>query len=342
MTDDARWHAVLERDPRAEGRFVYAVETTGVYCRPTCPSRRPNRENVAFYATPAAAEAAGFRACKRCAPREVSREQRVVAAVQRQLDEVRETPTLAELGKAVGLSPAHLQRVFKRATGLSPKRYANVRKAERLKVALRDAETVAGAQYEAGFGSGRAAYEVAAEHLGMTPGRFKRGGVGETIHYAHADGPLGRFMVAATDRGVCALRFGADDATRGELCADFPAADLIRDDAGLATLTEEVQGHLAALDDTLTLALDVEATEFQRRVWHALRAIPVGETRTYGEIAEAIGSPSAVRAVARACATNPVALAIPCHRVIRANGELAGYRWGVERKRTLLEGEGRR
>lgn len=339
--EDARWSAVENRDPRAAGRFVYAVATTGIYCRPTCPSRRPKRENVAFYATPADAEAAGFRACLRCLPNEVSREQRVVGAVQRLLEEAEEAPTLAQLADAVGLSPWHLQRVFKRATGMSPKRYATALAAERMKRELPEAETVAAAQYEAGFGSSRAAYEAGAEHLGMTPGRFKRGGAGETIRYAHADGPFGRFLVAATHRGVCALRFGSDDVTQGELREEFPAAELVRDDPGLAPAAGSVREHLANLDGTLTLALDVEATDFQRRVWSALRAIPPGETRTYGEIAEAIGAPRAVRAVARACATNPVAIAIPCHRVIRANGELSGYRWGVERKRRLLAGEER-
>lgn len=337
--DERRWTAVLERDPRAEGRFVYAVATTGIYCRPTCPSRRPKRANVAFYATPAAAEAAGYRACKRCTPSQVSREQRVVAAVQRQLEDADVAPTLAELGETVGMSPAHLQRVFTSATGMSPKEYANALKAERMKRELASAETVAGAQYDAGFGSGRAAYEAATAHFGMTPGRFKRGGAGETIRYAHGDGPLGRFLVAATDRGVCALRFGADGHTRGELHDEFPAAEIRHDEARVGPLVARVVDHLRTLDDTLTLELDVRATEFQQRVWSALRAIPAGETRTYGEIAEAIGAPNAVRAVARACATNPVALAVPCHRVIRANGDLAGYRWGLERKRALLASE---
>lgn len=339
MTDDARWHAVQSRDPRAEGRFVYAVQTTGIYCRPTCPSRRPKREHVAFFAAPAVAEAAGFRACLRCAPGEVPREQRVVGAVQRLLEEAEEAPTLAELADAVGLSPWHLQRVFKRATGLSPKQYATALAAERMKRELPEAETVAAAQYEAGFGSSRAAYEAGIEHLGMTPGRFRRGGAGETIRYAHGEGPFGRFMVAITDRGVCALRFGPDRDTQAELRDDFPAAERIRDDSALAPAVASICEHLAALDGTLTLALDVEATPFQRRVWSALRAIPPGETRTYGDIAAAIGAPTAVRAVARACATNPIALAIPCHRVIRSNGTLSGYRWGVDRKRRLLEAE---
>lgn len=337
--DERRWRAVVERDVRAEGRFVYAVATTRIYCRPTCPSRRPNRTNVAFYTTPRAAEAAGFRACKRCTPADVSREQRVVAAVQAQIEAAHATPTLTELSVAVGLSPSHLQRVFKRATGMSPKQYANARKAEQMKGELATADTVVGAQYDAGFGSGRAAYASVTEHLGMSPGRFKRGGAGETIRYAHGDGPLGRFLVAATERGVCALRFGGDEDTRAELHDEFPAAEIRRDEARIGPLVERVIDHLRTLDDTLTLELDVQATEFQRRVWSALRAIPAGETRTYGEVAEAIGAPNAVRAVARACATNPVALVVPCHRVIRANGDLAGYRWGVERKRTLIASE---
>lgn len=338
-TNDARWRAVLERDPRAEGRFVYAVTTTGIFCRPTCPSRRPKREHVTFYAAPAEAQAAGYRGCRRCEPSEVPREQRWVAAVQERIETAEKTPTLTELGAMLGVSPPHLQRVFKRATGMSPKQYANALKAERLRAGLRDAETVAAAQYDAGFGSARASYEVATAQLGMTPGRFKRGGAGETIRYAHADSPLGRFLVATTDRGVCALRFGADEDAFKELQREFPAAELSRDDAGLSELVSTVSGHISTLEDTLTLALDVAASAFQRKVWSALRDIPPGERRTYGEVAEAIGRPSAVRAVARACATNPVALAIPCHRVIRADGALAGYRWGAERKRRLLAAE---
>lgn len=338
-SDDARWSAVVERDPHADGRFVYAVATTGIYCRPTCPSRRPRRTNVSFFSTPSDAEAAGFRACLRCVPGEVTAEQRMVAAVQRLLESAEDAPTLADLGDAVGLSPWHLQRAFKRATGMSPKQYATALAGERLKRELRNADTVAAAQYEAGFESARAAYQVGTEQLGMTPGRFRRGGAGETIRFTHADGPFGRFLVAVTHRGVCALRFGADDATEAELRAEFPAATLVEDIDGCAGLATQIRDHLATLKGTLTLALDVGATEFQRRVWSALRAIPAGETRTYGEIATEIGAPQAVRAVARACATNPVAVVIPCHRVIRANGGLSGYRWGVERKRRLLEVE---
>jgi len=336
--DDAtRWQAVLTRDRAAEGAFYYAVSSTGIYCRPTCASKRPKPENVAFYPSPEAAEQAGYRPCKRCRPDEVSRPQEVVARVQHLLETSEPTPSLAELGAAVGLSPAYVQRLFKRVTGLSPKRYAAALKAERLGAHLRGGESVTRALYEAGYGSSRALYDQAGTQLGMKPGSYKNGGVGETISYGLAESPLGPVLVAATEWGVCALRFGKE--VLEEVRAEFPAARLEHDPQAVAPFLEAVLSYLAGQQRALALPLDVRPSAFQARVWEALRAIPYGETRTYSQIAEAIGAPKAVRAVARACATNPVALAIPCHRVVRAGGALSGYRWGTQRKRALLEAE---
>jgi AraC family transcriptional regulator of adaptative response/methylated-DNA-[protein]-cysteine methyltransferase len=338
---EARWRAVASR--AADDSFVYAVATTGVYCRPECPSRRPRRENVEFFESCQEAEAAGYRACRRCRPDEVGRQQLAVARIQHLLETAEPEPTLARLGVEVGLAPTHLQRLFKRRTGLTPKQYARAVRTERLRLRLRAGEGIARAQYEAGFSSSRALYASTYGGLGMTPGRYKDGGRGVTIRYGFTDSELGRLMLAATDSGVCALRFGGEDETTAELREEFPKADLVRDDAGLTDRLVAVREYIGGLPgrpgSPLDLTLDVESTEFQRRVWSALREIPAGETRSYGQVAEAIGAPGSVRAVARACAANPVALVIPCHRVIRASGELSGYRWGIERKRELLERE---
>lgn len=340
-TDDARWQAVLDHSAAADGEFYYAVITTGVYCRTRCPSRRPRRESVRFFETPHEAEQAGFRACKRCRPGALSTEQRVVAQVQRLLDETEETITLVELAASVHVSPYHLQRLFKRATGFSPKEYARVRRAERLKVQLRQGATVTDALYEAGYGSSRALYEEVGRQLGMTPGEYRNGGVGQRIAYGFADTSFGRVMVAATGRGVCALRFGPDGETLDGLRQEFPRADLERSDDGVAPYLAAIQEHLMGQKQGLDIALDLRHTPFQQRVWEALRSIPYGEVRSYSEIARMIGEPGSVRAVARACASNPVALAVPCHRVIRADGSLSGYRWGRERKEALLDQERR-
>lgn len=340
-TDEARWQAVLDRSTAADGQFYYAVITTGVYCRTTCPSRRPRRESVRFYETAPLAEQAGFRACKRCRPGSLSTEQRVVAQVQRLLDEAEERVTLEELAASVQMSPYYLQRLFKRATGLSPKEYARARRAERFKEELRQGSKVTDALYEAGYGSSRALYEEVGRQLGMTPGAYRSGGEGQRIAYGFGDTSLGRVMVAATSRGVCSLRFGSDGETLAELRREFPRAVLERDDQEMQPYLVAVQEHLAGQKQRLDLALDLRQTPFQRRVWEALRTIPYGEVRSYSEIARMIGEPGAVRAVARACASNPVALAIPCHRVIRADGSLSGYRWGIERKEALLNQERR-
>lgn len=340
QSDDERWQAVLRREATADGRFYYAVATTGVYCRPACPSRRPKRENVSFFETIEAAQSAGFRPCRRCEPHKVSTQQRVVAHVQRLLQTAETAPSLAELAETVGLSPFYLQRLFKRATGLSPKEYASLCRMDRLKAGLKQGATVTAALYEAGYGSSRALYDQAQQQLGMTPSAYRRGGAGERIAYATAETPLGRILVAATDRGVCALRFGeTEPALVTELEHEFPRAGLVHDPDGLEPYVKAVRAHLSGRQTSLDFPLDVRATAFQQQVWNALRSIPYGEVRSYREVAGMIGEPTAVRAVARACATNPVALAIPCHRVLRASGHLSGYRWGIDRKRVLLDRE---
>ena len=359
--DDARWEAVLRREAAADGAFCYAVHSTGIYCRPTCPARRPRRDRVSFFATPEAAAAAGFRACRRCHSATSSGWQRVVARVQHLLETEEPAPTLAALGAAVGLSPSHLQRVFKRATGLSPRRYAAARRAERLRGALRDGASVTTALYAAGYGSPRALYAAVPEGLGMTPRAYRRGGAGERIAYDVTETPLGPVLIAATERGICALRFegpapdpsaapaapaapagaaggGLVDGLRREL----PRATLRRDPQAIGPYAAALREHLAGRRRQLDLPLDVQATPFQQRVWAALRRIPYGETRTYRAVAEMIGQPGATRAVARACATNPVAVVVPCHRVVPAGGGPAapgGYRWGGARKARLLAQE---
>lgn len=342
LSDEDRWRAVVARDPRADGAFLYAVRTTGVYCRPSCPSRAAKRTNVLFADDAAAARRLGFRACKRCRPDEVAPGQAAIAQAMRLLETQEPAPSLSALGQAVGLSPTHLQRVFKRATGLSPREYAAARRAERLRGELRGGADVTSASYAAGYGSSRGLYADAAAELGMTPGAYRKGGAGTRIAYGVGASALGPVFVAATPAGVCAVRFGEAQAVLPELAAEFPRAELVADADAVAPHLTAVLAHLADAGVGLALPLDVKATAFQRRVWDALRTIPPGETRTYTEVAQLIGEPSAVRAVARACATNPVALAVPCHRVVRTGGALAGYRWGLERKRALLAREGAR
>lgn len=337
--EDARWLAVLNRDEAADGAFYFAVRSTGIYCRPACPSRRPLRENITFFRDPDAAERAGFRPCLRCRPKEVSTQQRVVAHILQFLESVEAPPSLAELSEAAGLSPSHLQRLFRRATGLSPKQYAAARRLQRFKQGLKQGHNVTTAMYEAGYGSSRALYETAHKDLGMRPASYMRGGRGERIAYAFTDSALGRMLIAATKKGLCALRFGDDDALIQGLRSEFPHATLIEDRRAIVPYIRPVLDHLSGRHAHLDLPLDVRATEFQQRVWGALRQIPTGQTRSYRQVAEMIGEPTAVRAVARACASNPVALVVPCHRVVRANGKLSGYRWGVGRKRALLERE---
>jgi AraC family transcriptional regulator of adaptative response/methylated-DNA-[protein]-cysteine methyltransferase len=335
----ARWRAVAARDRAADGRFVFAVTTTGVYCRPSCPARRPRRENVKFYADGEGARAAGFRSCKRCRPDELPATDAAVAKARQLLDSARgESMPLPDLATAVGLSPSHLSREFERRVGLSPKQYALALRAERLKREIAGNRTVLDAGFEAGYGSASRVYDQAARQLGMSPGRFRDGGRGVRIAFSTRRTGLGRLLLAVTERGLCAVRLGEDDASvRAALAAEFPNAIRVEDRPALAPVFDQVLALLAG--STEEPALDVEATAFQARVWQALRRIPRGGTVTYGELARAIGRPTSARAVARACATNPVAIVLPCHRVVGAGGALTGYRWGVERKRALQEQE---
>lgn len=341
--DEARWAAALKRDARWDGRFVMAVSSTGIYCRPSCPARKPARERVRFYSSPEDARADGYRACKRCRP-DMGTDSPAIDLVRRTcalLDHSSEAvPTLAELGKRLGVSPSHLQRTFKRVTGISPREYADARRQGVLRDRLRAQVPVLDAIYEAGYGSSSRVYERSDAQLGMTPARYRNGAAGASINYTIVRTALGKMLVAATERGVCRVTLGdSGKALEQALAAEFPAASRARDDALLApavgALLDRIEGRRPSTD----LPLDIRATAFQRQVWEMLRRIPVGSTRSYSEVAAAIGRPGAARAVARACASNPVAIAIPCHRVVREDGDLGGYRWGVERKRRLLENE---
>jgi AraC family transcriptional regulator of adaptative response/methylated-DNA-[protein]-cysteine methyltransferase len=335
---DSAWRQVLAREPAAS--FFYAVTTTGVFCRPNCRSRRPLRENVQFFRTADAAQAAGFRACKRCKPGTAcgSPLEEVRRYIEAHLD--RAAP-LKELGRVVGLSPFTVQRLFKRELGVSPLQYQRALRAAQLRDALKKGGNVTDAIYEAGFGSSSRAYEGAA--LGMTPGRFAQGGRGEQIGWAAGPTPFGWMVVGATKRGLCWLALGATSAeAEASLQSEFPLATL-RLDPSLARLVDAavaaVIGSTASLQNQTTTELDLRGTAFQLRVWQALRDIPRGETRSYSQLARELGNPNATRAVARACATNRVALVVPCHRVVGASGALTGYRWGVERKKQLLDAE---
>lgn len=343
------WRAVTARDASADGRVFYAVTSTGVYCRPSCPSRRPRRENVRFFSAPAEAEHAGFRACRRCRPNELQRVEASVARAKAILDAhagrgSEGSVTLRELADAVGMSPFHLQRVFQARVGLSPARYLRMQRGERFKHRLRASDTVSRATYEAGFGSSSRSYELAGAQLGMTPAAYRHGGRGVEIRYRVVLTSLGQLLVAATERGVCAVTLGDDaESLARELAAEYPRATLVhagRDDEAFATWVDAIVQYIDRQGRTPAVPLDVSATAFQWRVWRALQEIPLGETRSYTEVANAIGKRHAVRAVASACASNRVALVIPCHRVVRADGSVSGYRWGVERKRQLLKREG--
>ncbi len=349
LSDATRWAAVAARDAAFDGQFVYAVRTTGVFCRPSCGSRRPNRENVTFYGSPSAAAEAGFRACRRCKP-----DQAVAGtaprsgdeAVRRTLayieDRAGEVPPLAELAKASGLSPAHLQRNFSRLVGVSPRAYAQALRRERLKAGLRRGQTVSRAGWDAGYGSSRQLYEQGADALGMTPASYRAGGQGVTLRFTVTETVAGPLLLAASDRGLCAAWFGKDEAALGRaLAKEFPKAELRRDDRALARLAASLRDYLAAGAPLGRVPLDIGGTPFARAVWKSLREIPYGETRTYAEVAQAAGHPGAARAVGSACAANPVAVVIPCHRVVRADGSGGGYRWGEDRKRALLAREAR-
>ena len=343
--DLERWRIVLAHDRRYDTAFVYAVRSTGIYCRPSCPSRRPRRAQVTFFPAPAAAERAGFRPCRRCRPDGATPDPRLpsVRAACRLIDARPGEPwTLGTLARQVGAAPDRLRRAFQAVLGVSPRQYRDERRVNRFKASLKLRRRVSPSLFEAGYGSSSRAYERAAAQLGMTPATYGRGGLGARILYATVPCALGWLLIATTERGICRIAF-ADGAAALEraLREEFPAAEITRDGGALRGTVERVIAHLDGGERHLDLPLDVRATAFQRRVWEALRRIPFGETRSYAEVARVIGRPRSARAVARACATNPAALAIPCHRVVRGNGELSGYRWGVERKRALLEAEAR-
>jgi AraC family transcriptional regulator of adaptative response/methylated-DNA-[protein]-cysteine methyltransferase len=341
--DNDRWAAVAHRDENADGAFYYSVQTTGVYCRPSCPARRAHRENVRFHATCEEAERAGFRPCKRCRPNEASLSEQHAAAVAkacRMIETADEMPSLEALAGGAAMSRFHFHRVFKAITGVTPKAYSDAHRADRVRDALSRAGTVTEAIYDAGFNSNGRFYATSSDVLGMTPSSFRSGGSGTSIRFAVGECSLGSILVAATDKGICAILLGDDpDALVRELEDRFPKAKLIAGDKDFEQWVAKVVGFVEAPAVGLDLPLDVRGTAFQRRVWEALREIPPGATTSYSEVAERIGAPKAVRAVAQACASNPIAVAIPCHRVVRRGGELSGYRWGVARKRALLDRE---
>jgi AraC family transcriptional regulator of adaptative response/methylated-DNA-[protein]-cysteine methyltransferase len=341
LNDDEAWAAVTARDRARDGDFVYAVATTGVYCRPSCASRRALRKNVAFFAGPAEAEAAGYRACRRCHPRDSARPiDRAVARARGFLEaHVDEPVTLTALAREVGVSPYHLQRAFSRAVGVSPKRYAASLRADRLKSALRGGATVSRATFEAGYGASSRVYEAADAQLGMTPAAYRNGGRGQHIRYTTRPTGFGRVLIAATDRGVCAVQLGDRDAMlERSLAAEYPNAQLERaEPRNLRAWADAIVEHLEGTSRRLAVPTDIPGTVFELKVWRALRDIPYGETRSYSEVARAVGAPRAARAVANACAHNRVAVVIPCHRVVRQGGVVGGYRWGPERKRRLLD-----
>ncbi|MGE3468049.1 MAG: bifunctional DNA-binding transcriptional regulator/O6-methylguanine-DNA methyltransferase Ada [Pyrinomonadaceae bacterium] len=339
METDVLWRAVETRDARFDGAFVFGVKTTGIFCRPSCSARKPKRENVEFYDAAERAERSGFRACLRCKPTQVDRSDPRIDSVLRACDMLAaaDTLSLGELSADLGLSPAHFQRTFKEIVGVSPKKYAEAKRMEKFKDELRGGSDVVTAMYEAGYGSSSRLYEKAATRLGMTPAVYKKGGVGMKINYIVRDCELGKLLVARTKRGVCSVTFGDDGLSLREgLDKEFPNAEITRDDANLKNAVDAILKYLAGKNERLVLPLDLQATAFQLQVWDFLQKIPYGETRSYTEVAEAIGDKKKVRAVAQACAKNRIALVIPCHRVVASDGKLSGYRWGVDRKRELL------
>ena len=340
IVQDPRWLRVLARDGSADGTFVYGVRTTGVYCRPSCPSRRANPQNVSFHATPIEAEAAGLRACKRCRPNAAAAadpQAALVAAACRTIEAAEEPPSLAALADKAGLSSFHFHRVFKARTGVTPKEYAAAHRAGRVRDSLKRSRTVTEAIYDAGFNSNGRFYESSTAMLGMTPTQYRAGGQDAEIRFALGECSLGAILVAGSRAGICAILMGDDpDALLRNLQDRFPKAELIGADRDFERLVATVVGFVESPSIGLDLPLDLRGTTFQLRVWQALRDIPAGATASYAEIAKRIGAPGAVRAVAGACAANHLAVAIPCHRVVRTDGSLSGYRWGVDRKRALL------
>ena len=344
LNESTCWRAVVAHDREMDGLFVYGVRSTGVYCRPSCPSRRPRRTVVSFFSEIVAAEKAGFRACRRCKPNQRIEPSAIVAKIQRASEFIRahadQRITLGVLSRAVGSSPHHFQRMFTRLLGVSPRQYADACRLNHLKAGLKGGKAVTTAMYDAGYGSNSRLYERTDQTMGMTPATYRRGGMGMRMRYAILDSPFGRLLVAATDRGVSSVKLGGSDtALEADLKSEYPAASIERDEHELTKPTKVILDHLRGVRPQLELPIDVQATAFQWRVWRELQAIPYGRTASYAEVARRIGNPSGARAVARACATNPVAVVIPCHRVVQTDGGLGGYRWGVERKRALLDQE---
>jgi AraC family transcriptional regulator of adaptative response/methylated-DNA-[protein]-cysteine methyltransferase len=343
LSDSQRWQAVVERNPKADGLFLYAVQTTGVYCRPTCPSRLPNRDNILFFATCDEAQQAGFRSCKRCQPNTVSphlTQVQTITRICKVIEESEEPILLQALADRAGLSPYHFHRLFKKIVGVTPKEYAIAHRSKRVRQKLNQENTVTQAIYEAGFEASSSFYDKATAILGMTPTDYRKGGSGIEIRFAVKPCWLGWILVAATPQGICAIAFDdTPDTLIAQLHDRFPNAIFQSGDPTFEEWIEQVLMFIEAPQQGLTLPLDIRGTVFQQQVWKALQTIPAGHTASYADIAREIGNPKAVRAVAQACASNQLAVAIPCHRVIASNGELSGYRWGQERKRALLNRE---
>lgn len=342
------WQAMQKRRPSTKENFFYAVRSTGIYCRPSCPSKRPRRDGVVFFRDSRAAELAGYRACRRCLPQLRSPQEESAKLVQRICQKIDETMasdpearlTLTQLSRLFGLKAHKVERLFQKVLGITPRQFTDARRMAQLKSKLRKGEKVTTAMYEAGFGSSSRLYERAPEQMGMTPAAYRRGGEGMAISYTIAACPLGRVLVAATQRGVSAVYLGdSDEPLKKALAREYPRAEICRDTQGIGPWVREIVEHLRGQETLIDLPLDIQATAFQRRVWEELRRIPYGSTKSYTEVARAIGKPKAIRAVARACATNPVSIVVPCHRVVREDGNLAGYRWGLGRKKTLIAHE---
>lgn len=343
ITDDARWRAVVHRKQSADGYFYYGVKTTGISCRPSCSSRLPNRENVEYLVSCQEALASGYRACKKCRPSESTTEDETklkIIKACRIIENANTVPKLIDLAKEVELSPYYFHRLFKKYVGVTPKQYASNHRSKRFSNNLKSSDSITDAFYEAGYSSSSGVYNKKQDQLAMKPKEYKAGGVGITIHYGIAESILGWLIVAATDRGICSIEFGDDPAKLPQELQDrFPKATITKAGAGFTRLIEEVVSFIKAPIENFKLPLDIQGTAFQQQVWSILRQIKPGQTMSYTEVAEKLGNPNAVRAVATACASNKLAVAIPCHRVISKSGKLSGYRWGVERKKTLLDNE---
>jgi len=342
IDEEVRWKAVIEKDKSFDGVFVTAVLSTKIYCKPSCPARIPKRANVRFFNSTDEAEKAGFRACLRCKPKEETDAQTgLIKRACRLIEEhLEENLTLERLGEILNVNKFHLQKVFKKQVGVSPRKYAEIHRVKKFKALLKEGESVTDAIYEAGFNSSSRLYEKSNAQLGMTPKAYRKGGEGMKINYTITECSLGLLLVAATEKGLCSIMLADDERElEDNLKKEFSKAEITKDESALRDWVKELSLHLEGHKPKIVLPLDVQATAFQQKVWEALRQIPYGETRSYTDIAKIINQPTASRAVARACATNPVAVVTPCHRVVRENGELSGYRWGIERKKKLLEQE---